>query len=189
MKKTKPKHNKKYNSPPVKYYKCNNIIAKTVILIDETGQMLGEMPTSAAKEIALGKDLDLIEVNNKVNPPIIKLADYNKFMYEQKKKAKDKAKNQRLNQAENHIIQIHPETDENDLKHKYKQIKEFIGAGDTVTFKIISKSRRLPANFKDLCREIINNCLNEIDNIATYDNAIKFTNRTCEVLLKKKSEK
>lgn len=189
MKNNKPNYNKpnnnKYNkNSNIKYYKCNNIAAKNVVVIDETGQMLGEMATSVAQEIALSKNLDLIEVNGKVNPPIVKIADYSKFIYEQKKRAKDKAKSQRLNKSDNHIIQIHPETDSNDLKHKYKQIREFLNEGDTVTFKIISKGRRLPINFKQLCKDMMDGCLNELKDIATYDGIPKFTARTYEVLLR-----
>lgn len=66
-----------------------SITADTVRLTDETGKSLGVVPTAEAKKMAAERGLDLIAVNNGINPPIGKLGDLSKYIYDKKKKDKE----------------------------------------------------------------------------------------------------
>ena len=62
------------------------ITARRVLVIDELGNKLGEMPTSEALNLAQDRGLDLIEVAPNARPPVCRFADYGKLMYEKKKR-------------------------------------------------------------------------------------------------------
>ena len=58
-----------------------------IFLIDENGQSLGVMPTSKALALALEAGMDIVEVNPKVQPPVVKIIDYGQFKYKKEKEA------------------------------------------------------------------------------------------------------
>ena len=74
----------------------NEINAKEIRLIDADGTMLGIVPVSEALELAFQKDLDLVEISPNAAPPVYKIADYNKTMYEKAKKEKEAKKSQKV---------------------------------------------------------------------------------------------
>ena len=71
----------------------NRITAKTVQVISADGQNLGVMPINQALQIASDDGLDLVEMNANAPVPIVKIMDYGKFKYEQKKRASEAKKN------------------------------------------------------------------------------------------------
>ena len=75
----------------------NKIFAKSVQVIDANGANLGIMPTPQALQIAAETDMDLVEINATNVPPIVKIMNYGKFKYEQKKKASEARKHQKTN--------------------------------------------------------------------------------------------
>ena len=73
----------------------NRIFAKSVQVISDSGQNLGIMPTPQALAMAMDAGLDLVEINAAGTPPIVKIMDYGKFKYDQKKRANEARKNQK----------------------------------------------------------------------------------------------
>ena len=108
----------------------NRIFAKSVQLIGDDGKNLGIMPTPQALSMALDAGLDLIEINGANIPPIVKIMDFGKFKYEQKKKAAESKKNQKQNELKE--MWVAPFIDENDLKIKMKKVEEFLEDGNKV---------------------------------------------------------
>lgn len=92
-----------------------------------------------AKEIAESMEKDLVEVNNKVNPPILRICDYNKFLYELKKNAK---KNKQT-QTQVKEIQISVNIAQHDLETKAKQAIKFLNQGDKVKIVLTMRGREL----------------------------------------------
>lgn len=83
-----------------------------------------------ALKIAEGKELDLVEITAKADPPVCRVIDYSKFKYEQKKKQKEiKAKAQKTVLKE---IRFGPNTDEHDFKFKLKHAETFLKEGSKV---------------------------------------------------------
>jgi len=66
----------------------NQIRAQEVRVIDFDGNNIGVLPIKEALEMAYGKDMDLIEISPNVNPPIVKIMDHGKYLYEKNKKEK-----------------------------------------------------------------------------------------------------
>ena len=170
---------------PTRKFKVNfQIKADYVSLIDEENHMLGQMSKNRAIDIAHEKNLDLVEINSNSYPPIVKVCDYNKFLYDQKKKAKLQRKNvQKL-----HTIQIHLGTDENDRNHKFKQIRKFLSEGDLVKFAIVLLGKEVDFKKKQAF-EFMDECLAQFSDVAQFDNPPKAVGKNIEVLLKKRSEK
>ena len=110
------------------------------------------MTSWEALRVAQEKGLDLVEISPTSNPPVCKLMDYGKFVFEEKKKEKDQARAQRISQVNTKEIQISPVIQEGDLKVKIKNIQRILGEGDKVRVVIKFSGRQL--KHVELGREI-----------------------------------
>ncbi len=110
-----------------------------VIVIDDAGENLGEMPTKAAIEMAYKKDLDLVLISNKGATPITKILDYSKFKYEQKRKQKQNKKNQTVVKVKE--IKIKPLIGDHDLQVRATNAKKWLDDGNKVQFVILARGR------------------------------------------------
>ncbi len=113
----------------------NEIKVKTLVVIDETGEKLGEMPTSEALELANSKELDLVLVSSNNGVNIAKILDYGKFIYEMKKKAKDSKKNQTI--VKNKEVKVKPTIGDHDLMVRVEQSKKWLASGYQIKFVIL----------------------------------------------------
>ena len=111
----------------------------------ETCRIIGDdieskvMPFKDALSFANSQELDLIEINSNVNPPIMRVAAYDKFLYQQKKNAKNsKQKPQQLKE-----VQLRVNIASNDMKTKANKAKEFIANGDKVKVTLTMRGREL----------------------------------------------
>jgi translation initiation factor IF-3 len=112
-----------------------------VRLILSNGENGGIMQTKDALKLAQDEGLDLIEINPRATPPVCKIADYGKMLYEEKKKEKAARKNQTVQEMKE--ITFRPNTDENDLNHKLEQAKGFLADGDRVKFTVRFRGREI----------------------------------------------
>ena len=118
----------------------NNFIrAKEVRVISETGEQLGVMNIFSAIELAKSKGLDLIQVTEKVVPPVCKIADYGKYLYSlQKKEKKIKAGTKETKLKE---IQIGFNISPHDIEVKAGQAEKFLKEGNKVKVSMMLKGR------------------------------------------------
>jgi translation initiation factor IF-3 len=107
----------------------------------------GVYPLREALSLSYSMGLDLIEISPNVNPPVCKIQDYNKFLYEQKKKQKENEKKSKQNKIETKEIRFTPNTDEHDYEFKKKHILKFIEDGDRVKTFVFFKGREI--NYKE----------------------------------------
>ncbi|MCM8769051.1 MAG: translation initiation factor IF-3 [Candidatus Omnitrophica bacterium] len=112
-----------------------------VRLISEEGTQLGIINRDQALRMAQEKMLDLVELVPTANPPICRLMDYKKFLYEQKKKEKELRKKQKLMVQKE--IRMTPETSEHDYQFKRQHIEEFLKEGYRVKVTIFYKGREI----------------------------------------------
>ena len=115
------------------------IRAPIVIVIDDKGTNLGEMPIALALEKANKKNLDLVLISNKGSVPITKILDYSKFKYEQKRKQKQNKKNQVI--VKQKEIKIKPLIGDHDLMVRATNAKKWLNDGNRVLFVILAKGR------------------------------------------------
>ena len=97
------------------------------------------MPIDRAIQIAESYDLDLVEVAPDAKPPVCKVIDFGKFMYEKKKKEKEAKKKQHTVQVKE--LRFRPNTDDHDLEFKTRHAREFLEGGDKVKATVQFRGR------------------------------------------------
>lgn len=112
-----------------------------VRLIDEEGGQVGVISTQDALMMAEERGLDLVEVAPNSDPPVCRLMDYGKFLYEQNKKAREARKNQKIVEVKE--VQIRPSTDDHDIEVKSNRAREFLAEGHKVKFNMRFRGRQL----------------------------------------------
>ena len=99
------------------------------------------MPVSKALQLAEQKGLDLVEISPNAVPPVCRLIDYSKFLYQKKKRQKElKAKQVKIEVKE---IRFGPQTDEHDYNFKLKHAKGFLSEGDKVKAYVFFRGRSI----------------------------------------------
>jgi translation initiation factor IF-3 len=116
-----------------KHHLINNEIRAIQVRLAEDGRILS---LSDAKNLAESQSLDLVLINEHSQPPIVKIMNYEKFVYEAGKKPKNKS-------LELKEIKIGPNTSENDLGYRIKQINEFLEKGHKVKISMRFKGREV----------------------------------------------
>jgi len=117
----------------------NNLIrAKEVRLIDETGKQLGVLTLEKALQMAKERSSDLIQVTEKLDPPVCKIMDYGKYLYHLKKKEKS-AKHHTGGELKG--IRLTFGISEHDLETRVKQTEKFLKIGDRVRIEMKLRGR------------------------------------------------
>ena len=99
------------------------------------------VPTREALDMARNQGVDLVEISPNANPPVCRLIDYSKFLYQQKKRQKEmKAKQVKVEVKE---IRFGPQTDEHDYQFKLKHAKEFLEEGNKVRAYVFFRGRSI----------------------------------------------
>jgi translation initiation factor IF-3 len=121
-------------------YRVNEQIrVREVRIVGESGSSV--MPTKQALDMARQQGVDLVEISPNANPPVCRLIDYSKFLYQQKKRAKEmKAKQVKVEVKE---IRFGPQTDEHDYQFKLKHAKEFLEDGNKVRAYVFFRGRSI----------------------------------------------
>jgi translation initiation factor IF-3 len=110
-------------------------------LIDQKGDMQGVVTVREAISQAQDLGLDLIEISPNAEPPVCKIGDFGKYMYELQKKAAAARKNQKV--VELKEVQLRPTTDKHDYDFKLRNAKRFIEEGNKVKFCVQFKGREM----------------------------------------------
>ena len=153
-------------------YRVNKQIkAKEVRLIDENGKQIGIVPLQEALRIASEKGLDLVEVAPQANPPVCKILDYGKFLYELKKKEKEARKKQREHAIDVKDMMLSVRIDEHDLKVKLKHMREFLMDGDKVRVRIRFRGRE--HLHPELGDRLANRIVEELSDVGQLEAPIK----------------
>lgn len=165
-----------------KYKVNNNIKSPKVRLIDINGQQLGIKTIQEALNLADIKNLDLIEINSKIIPPVCKLTDYDKFLYERKKKEKEIKRNQ--NNQKIKEIQLGCKTEKHDVDFKLKQARCFLENGNKL--KIIVKFKGREFNYIDIGQKLLDTFINGLEDIAKIEVSPKMEGKNLIAYLVKK---
>ncbi len=161
------------------------IRAREVQVIGPDGKNLGIMRTIEAIQLAKNMGLDLVEVSPNSNPPVVKIMDYGKYLYEQKKKMKEAKKNQKA--VEIKEIQLSPTIDKHDLEVKIRKARELLEDGNKVKFRLIFKGRQIV--HPEIAKNVIENVKNALLDISDVEQAPKDEGRFIIMILRPKIKK
>ena len=158
------------------------IFAKSVQVISATGQNMGVMPTAQALQMAYDGGLDLVEINSSNTPPIVKIMDYGKFKYDQKKRASEARKNQKM--VEMKEVWIKPFIEENDLGIKMKKVFEFLDEGNKVKIAVMTRgNKKVLARGKDAVPELFARIMEIVGTRGTLESKSKPDERTKSIII------
>jgi len=123
------------------------------------------MPTKDALRLAESKGVDLVEISPTAQPPVCRLIDYSKFLYQQKKKAKEiKAKQVKVEVKE---IRFGPQTGDADYAFKLKHAQEFLRDGNKVKAYVFFKGRSIV--FKEQGEVLLLRFANDLEELAKVE--------------------
>lgn len=140
----------------------DQIRTQEVRLINENGQNLGIKPIHEALRLASETNLDLVEVSSNTTPPVCKILNYNKYIYDKKiKKRKTKIKKIELKE-----FQIKPNIDEGDLAVRIKRGKKFLQKGNMVKYTVKLRGREAAhPEIAELKLKVIQSELTEVSKV------------------------
>ena len=151
------------------YCRNQNIRAAEVRVIDSDGTMLGIFPTREAVAMAREQELDLVEISPNAQPPVCKILDYNKYVYEQGKKAAEAKKKQAKVSLKE--LRIKSRIAPHDLEVKLRQIEEFLRKKNQVRFVVVFRGRE--NQHKELGIQILNDTAKRLEELATVDGGLQ----------------
>ena len=130
------------NAKEAKGLSINDAIReKEIRVVDSDGSQLGIMASADALKIAEGKNLDLVMIAPKAQPPVCKIIDFGKYCYEQAKKEKEARKNQNIVTVKE--IQLTLKIDTHDIQTKASHANRFLQSGDKVKVVVKFKGREM----------------------------------------------
>ena len=161
------------------------IRAKDVQVIDETGEKKGIMNINDALDLAFDKKLDLVLVSPNLEVPVCKIMNYGKYKFEQSKKEKEAKKKQKVTELKE--IRITPNIEQHDFDFKAKNIRKFIEDGNKVKVTVRFRGREL--NYVKLGEEALNKFIDNLSDIATPDKKAILEGKNMFIILSKKTDK
>lgn len=133
--------NPRFNRQPEPEHRINDRIRVPQVRLVGDNVQVGIYPIEEAKRIAREQELDLVEISPNANPPVCKVIDYKKFLYEKKRKEKEMKANAK--QSEVKEIRFTPGTDEHDFDFKAKHAEKFLKEGNKVKAYVQFKGRAI----------------------------------------------
>lgn len=155
------------------------IRAKEVRVIDESGKQIGVMTASEALRLAQERNLDLVEVAPNAEPPVCRIIDFGKFMYERTKKEREAKKGQKSIEIKE--LRIRPKTNWYHTGFKLKRVREFLKAGNKIRVRVIFRAREI--THTTIGRDILEKVAVELADAATVEQPPQMDGKSLVMLL------
>lgn len=150
-----------------------------VRVIDEEKKQVGVLPLSKALELAREKDLDLVEIAPHESPPVCRIIDYGKFLYELHKKAHEAKKHQK--QIHIKEIKFRPKISIHDYNFKMRHIQRFLAEGNKVKITVMLRGRE--RSKPELGQGILARVFEDVKNAGKQDGEVRVQPWAASVLL------
>lgn len=157
----------------------SEIRAREVRVIDADGQQLGIMLLRDALDIATERTLDLVEVAPNANPPVCRLMDYGKYLFEKQKRERESRKAQK--QIEIKEVRLRPKTDEHDIQVVLSKIRKFAKEGAKIRVRIRFRGREI--QHPEVARDLLDRVARDVADSVTIESLPQFDGRSMIMLL------
>jgi len=147
--------------------------------IDDTGKQLGIMNTREALRMAEMKGVDLVEVSPNANPPVCRLMDYGKYVYERAKREREARKAQKVVEVKE--IRVRPKTGEHDIAFKLRKARQFLTAGSKVKVRVVFRGREI--THPEVGRELLDEILEDLSDVAVVEQRARSEGRSMIMIL------
>lgn len=148
-------------------------------VISADGEQLGIMSRDEALSLAEQKNLDLVCIAPKAEPPVCKILDYGKYRFEQQKKAKEAKRNQKVTEVK--ALRLSPVIDIGDFDTKVKQVTKWISEGNKVKIDMRFRGRMMTR--QDVGKKVMDNFITALSEVATVDKQPNLEGNTLSCVL------
>jgi translation initiation factor IF-3 len=167
-------------------YRVNEQIrAREVRLITDTNENLGVVSIQQALQLAADRELDLVEVAPNATPPVCKVMDFGKFLYERAKKEREARKQQK--QVEVKEIRLRPKTDDHHRSFKVRDARRWLTEGMKVKVRIRFRGREI--TYPEIARAMLREVAEELEDVASIEQPPNMEGRTMLMVLAPAPEK
>jgi translation initiation factor IF-3 len=177
---------RKFKPTQKKTYRLNQrIFASPLRVIDAEGKLIGVISKFEALKLAQEQELDLVEVAPKAVPPVAKIIDFNKFLYQQEKKKKEEKKKAKTSETKE--VRLGPFMSENDLQVVIRRAKEFLEEGHKI--RIVLKFRGRQIVHPEFGHKTIGKLFEAVSDISKIDREAHFEGKQLVALLSAEKSK
>lgn len=163
-----------------KRYRINSrIFASPLRVLDTEGKQIGVISKDEALRLAQEQELDLVEIAASAKPPVAKIIDFNKFLYQQSKKKQEEKK--KAKSSETKEIRLGPFMSDNDLQVMIRRGREFLEAGDKIRLVVRFKGRQITRS--EFGKGVINKVVDSLSDISKIDREPHFEGRQMVAML------
>ena len=132
---------------------------------DTTNESFGIVPIDKARQIAMERELDLVEVAPQAQPPVCRLMDYGRFKFEALKREKESRREHNVVRLKE--MKLRPKISEHDFQTKFGYVRHFLQEGDKVKLTIMFRGREMV--HQEYGRRLLDRMANELKEIATIE--------------------
>ncbi len=150
-----------------------------VRLIDSDGEMLGVVSSKDAQNMAITKNLDLVKIVSNATPPVCKIMDYGKYVFEQGKKEKEAKKNQKVVSIKE--VRLSAKIEEHDFDVKVKNAYKFLKDGDKVKVSIRFRGREM--KYTSDGKEVLEKFSEAVNEVGVAERQPKLEGKSMIVIL------
>ncbi len=154
-------------------------------MIAQDGKQVGIVDIQEALKSAEKESLDLVEIASNAEPPVCRLMDYGKFLFEEKKKRAEAKKKQKQIQVKE--VKIRPSTEDNDYQVKLRHLRRFLLGGDKAKVTLRFKGREMAHH--ELGLSILQRLENDLQDISVVEQQAKMEGRQLIMVLAPKKHK
>lgn len=171
---------RKFKPNQKKIYRLNQrIFASPLRVIDAEGKLIGVISKFEALKIAQEQELDLVEIAPKAQPPVAKIVDFHKFLYQQEKKKKEEKKKAKVSETKE--IRLGPFMSDNDLQVMIRRGKGFLEEGHKL--RLVVKFRGRQIVHPEFGREVTGKLIKALSDHSKVDREAHFEGRQMVTLL------
>jgi translation initiation factor IF-3 len=149
--------------------------------VDESNNQIGIVPREEALSKAQEAGLDLVEVAPNSEPPVCRVMDYGKWLYQQKRRVREAHKKTQHPIATLKEIRLRPETDKHDLDVKVGHARAFLEKGHRVQFSVFFRGRQML--HKEMGSDMLNGIMATLQDVAKIERPSMMTGRRMTLLL------
>ncbi|MBU2632485.1 translation initiation factor IF-3 [Patescibacteria group bacterium] len=171
---------RKRNQDNRKFYRVNEQIrALTLRVLNEEGLQIGVLKKEAALAKAREEELDLVEVAPKATPPVARIVDYKKFLYQQEKKRREEKKKTKASETKE--VRLGPFMEEHDLLVMIRRSREFLEQGNKVKLVLRFAGRQI--THPEFGEKVIEKVIGDLDDISKIEREMHFEGRQLLAIL------
>jgi translation initiation factor IF-3 len=177
--------NPRFRKEQQQEHRTNHMIKVPMVRLVGENIEVGIYPIAEAQKIANDLELDLVEISPQADPPVCKVIDYNKFLYEKKKREKDMKAKSKVSEIKE--IRFTPNTDEHDFEFKTKHAENFLKDGNKVKAYVQFKGRAIM--FKERGELLLLKFAERLVDVGTLESMPKLEGRRMFAIFAPKSQK